>query len=265
MTPTAFDLTGRVALVTGAGSPDGIGLATARLLGELGAAVEICGTTDRVRERAAELQREGIRAHAMVGDLADPAVAADLVREAVARRGRLDIVVNNAGMTSVAAPGDAESGDAVALEVSAWSAALRRNLDTAYFVSRVSVGTMREQGWGRIVNVSSVTGPVMAMRGEAGYAAAKAGMVGLTRSMAVDFAATGVTVNSVAPGWITTGSQTKHEHEQGLRTPMGRSASPAEVASAIAWLCTPGASYITGQVIVVDGGNSISEERGPSA
>jgi 3-oxoacyl-[acyl-carrier protein] reductase len=164
-------------------------------------------------------------------------------------------------MTSVALPGAAEGGDALSLEADAWRASMARNLDSAYFVSRAAIPGMRDTGWGRIVMVASVTGPVMAMRAESAYAAAKAGMVGLARSLAVDFAADGITVNAVAPGWIATGSQTGHEREQGLRTPMRRSATADEVASAIAWLCTPGAAYTTGQCLVVDGGNSIAEER----
>jgi 3-oxoacyl-[acyl-carrier protein] reductase len=101
----------------------------------------------------------------------------------------------------------------------------------------------------------------MAMRADAAYAAAKAGMVGLTRATAIDAAAHGITVNAVAPGWIATGSQTPEEHDEGRVTPIGRSATPGEVASAIAWLASPGASYITGQSLVVDGGNSIAEQR----
>lgn len=261
MLPASLDLSGRSALVTGAGSGSGIGYATARALAELGAAVTLAATTDRIHERVDALRTRGYATHGAVADLTDVAAAERLVQAAYDHWGRLDIVVNNAGMTSVALPGTAEAGDALALDAYAWRASIARNLDSAYFVSRAAVPLMREAGWGRIVMVASVTGPVMAMRGESAYAAAKAGIVGLARSMAVDFAADGVTVNAVAPGWIATGSQTDHEREQGLRTPMRRSATADEVASAITWLCTPGAAYTTGQCLVVDGGNSIAEER----
>lgn len=259
MTPRSFDLTGRVALVTGAGSPSGIGLAAAALLGELGARVAVTSTTGRITERVAELEALGLSASGHIADLTDERQVAGLVREVVDRYARIDIVVNNAGMVSVSAPG--ESGSLVGMELATWRAGLARNLDTAFLVAREVLPVMRENRWGRVVNVASVTGPTMAMRDEPAYAAAKAGMVGLARSIAVDFGAHGITTNAVAPGWIQTGSQTSHEHAQGLRTPVGRSATPGEVASAIAWLCTPGAAYVTGQCLVVDGGNSISEER----
>jgi 3-oxoacyl-[acyl-carrier protein] reductase len=261
MLPASLDLTGRAALVTGAGSETGIGFAAARALAELGASVTVAATTDRIHQRVGELTSLGYAAHGSVADLTDADAAASLVREAHGHWGRLDIIVNNAGMTSVALPGSAEGGDALSLDADAWRASMARNLDSAYYVSRAGLPAMREAGWGRIVMVASITGPVMAMRAESAYAAAKAGMVGLARSLAVDFAANGITVNAVAPGWIATGSQTDHERAQGLRTPMRRSATAEEVASAIAWLCTPGAAYTTGQCLVVDGGNSIAEER----
>ncbi|HQR80354.1 MAG TPA: SDR family NAD(P)-dependent oxidoreductase [Actinomycetota bacterium] len=249
----AFGLTGRTALVTGAGSPTGIGFATARLLGHLGAHVVVCSTTERIEQRVGELRAEGLAADGLVADLTDE-------QQVAALPGEVDVLVNNAGMISVGT--DFEAGRLSALSLATWRAGLRRNLDTAFLVSRHVVPGMAARGWGRVVNVASVTGPVMAMRDDPAYAAAKAGLVGLTRALAVDVAGGGVTVNAVAPGWIATGSQTDHERLQGLRTPMGRSASPEEVAAAIVWLCTPGASYTTGQCLVVDGGNSIAEERG---
>ena len=261
MLPASLDLTGRAALITGAGSESGIGFAAARALAELGASVTVAATTERIHERVAELTSLGYAAHGAIADLTDPMAAEALVHSTREHWGRLDIVVNNAGMTSVARPGATEGGDALSLDPDAWRASMARNLDSAYYVSRAAIPAMVEASWGRIVMVTSVTGPVMAMRAESAYAAAKAGMVGLARSLAVDFAADGITVNAVAPGWIATGSQTDHEREQGLRTPMRRSATADEVASAIAWLCTPGAAYTTGQCIVVDGGNSIAEER----
>ncbi len=247
-------LDGKVALVTGAGSPDGIGYATARRLRALGATVAIVSTTRRIHERASELDVTGFVAdltvEAEVGALAD-AISDQL--------GTVHIVVNNAGLASKASP---EVLRPVAqLTYDEWRAEIDRNLSTAFLVSRAFVGGMAEHGWGRIVNLAATAGPVNALPAEAGYAAAKAGVVGLTRALAMELVADGITVNAVAPGIIHTGASTLVELKQGYGTPMGRPGTPDEVAASIAFLCSPAASYITGQMLVIDGGNSVQEAQ----
>jgi 3-oxoacyl-[acyl-carrier protein] reductase len=243
------------ALVTGAGSPTGIGFAIAEALGRQGCRVTVASTTARIEDRARELRRAGIDATGLVADLSDPLAARSLVETA----GDIDVLVNNAGMASLGTIDKA--GPLETISDASWTIMLNRNLTTAFNVTRAVLPGMKARRWGRIVNISSTTGTVTGVANDSVYAAAKAGMLGLTRGLCLEVAGHGITVNAVAPGWIATGSQTPQEALAGRATPIGRSGTPAEIASCVTWLCSEGASYITGQLIVIDGGNSIIEDK----
>jgi len=248
-----------VAVVTGAGSESGIGFAVARRLARAGFHVVLTGLSERVEERARELRDEGFDADAFCGDLADESVVDTLADLAQSLERPVEVLVNNAGMAVL---GELDAAGPVSdMAIEDWRASLDRNLTSTFLVSRAFVAGMAEHGYGRIVNVSSTAGPVSAMPNDAAYAAAKAGIVGFTRALALEVASRGVTVNAVAPGWIATGSQTEDEAAAGLATPAGRSGTPDEVAAVIEFLCRPDASYVTGQLVVIDGGNAILEAR----
>ena len=245
----------RVAIITGAGAPDGIGIAVARELVADGARVVLGATSQRVHDRVSEI---GDTALAVVADLTVDGAADELVRTALDRWGRLDVVVNNAGMTSISSGWDSDD-DVADISLAEWNAAIARNLTTSFLMCRAAIPAMKAAGYGRIVSVGSTTGTVNAMPGQSTYTAAKAGLVGLTQALALEVVGRGITVNIVAPGYVATGSQLPFEAAAAATGPIGRSAAPAEIAACVSFLAHESASFVTGAVLVADGGHNLPE------
>ena len=243
------------ALVTGAGAPGGIGLACARALGAAGHELIIAGVSGRIHARAAELMAEGYQVTAHQGDLTDPVEVARL-----AASGPVDILVNNAGMGTLAEPQKIRTF--VKSDPASWRREFDLSLTTAVLVTRAFLPAMVERGYGRVVMMASVTGPLVSVAGSSAYSAAKAAMVGLTHALALEVAKHGVTVNAVAPGWIGTDATQKAEVSAARKSPMGRAGTPEEVAACVGFLASPAASYVNGVTLVVDGGNMLQEKKG---
>jgi len=245
-------LEGKKALVTGGSR--GIGRAIALELARQGAdvAVNYARNTEAATQVVAEIETLGRSAVALPADVGDFDKAAALVKAAIKALGRLDVLVNNAGITR----------DTLLLRMQEadWDEVLRVNLKGVFNTSKAAVRSMMRQRAGRIINISSVSG-LMGQVGQANYSAAKAGMIGLTKSMAREFAARGITVNAVAPGLITTDMTAALDEElrEQMRSliPLGRFGVAEDVAHVVAFLASDAAAYITGAVLPVDGGLSM--------
>ncbi len=240
-----MQLAGKGALVTGASG--GIGGAIARSLHGAGAQVALSGT--RVERLAALASELGDGAHTVPADLGETAALSDLVGAAEGAVGTVDILVNNAGLT--------RDNLAMRMKDDEWDAVLAVNLTAAFRLSRACLRGMLRRRWGRIINITSVVGAT-GNPGQANYAASKAGLTGMTKSLAYEVASRGITVNCVAPGFIKTAmTDVLSAQQQAViteRIPAGRLGTPDEVAAAAAFLASDAAAYITGQTIHVNGG-----------
>ena len=247
MTNQPLPLSGQTALVTGASR--GIGRAVAGELAAAGAevAVNYARSADEAAAVVAAIEAAGGRAYALPADVSDAAAADGLVKAVLERSGRVDVLVNNAGI--------ARDGLLMRMKTDDWQAVLNLNLSGVFYCTRAVARAMLKQRRGRIVNITSVVG-LMGNAGQANYAAAKAGVIGLTRSTAREFASRGITVNAVAPGFISTDMTAGLASDAIVAAiPMGCFGTPQQVASAVRFLVADtAADYITGQVLQVDGG-----------
>ena len=240
-----FDLNGKNVLITG--SSGGIGRSIARAMHGHGATITLSGTKSEVLETlATEL---GPRTHVAVSDLISEGAPTKLIETTQAKMGTIDVLVNNAGLT--------RDSLAIRMKDDDWHILLELNLTAAFKLTRAVIKDMIRKRWGRIINISSVVA-VTGNAGQANYAAAKAGLIGLTKSLAAETARRGITVNAVAPGMIDTPmTQSLSEDQKTLlksRIPLGKLGEPEDIAAGVVYLASEEATYITGQTLHINGG-----------
>ena len=243
-----MSLSGRVALVTGASQ--GIGRGCALKLAESGARVAVAARNqEKLEELVREITVSGGKAAAFPLDVADEEQIKTACKAAIGQFGKIDILVNNAGVT--------RDQLVMRMKRSDWDAVLNTNLTSAYLCIQQVIGSMLKQRWGRIVNMTSIFGQ-MGQAGQANYAASKAGVIGLTMAIAREVASRNITCNAVAPGFIetamTSGFSDEFKQNALKMIPLGRVGTPEDVASAVAFLSSDAAGYITGHVLNVNGG-----------
>ena len=245
--PDATPLAGQVALITGASR--GIGAAIARELAAAGATVVVnyASSPEAAEAVVAAIESNGGKAWSHRANVAEEVEVEAMVQAVLEKEGRIDVLVNNAGIT--------RDGLVLRMKSADWQSVIDLNLSGCFLTTRAVAKSMLKARRGRIINITSVVG-LMGNAGQANYSAAKAGVIGLTRSSAAEFASRGVTVNAVAPGFIESDMTAELDKEPILAAiPLGRMGQPAEVASAVRFLAAdPAAAYMTGQVLQVDGG-----------
>lgn len=249
--PSLFDLTGRVAIVTGGSR--GLGLEMAEGLAEAGARLMLCARREEwLLPAVADLRGRGVTVEGLTCDVAKPDQVQAVVDRTLATYGRIDILVNNAGVTWAAPPED--------MPVDKWQQVIDVNLTGAFLFSQAAGREMLKAGYGRIINVSSIAGIIASVKGPhyAAYAASKAGLMGLTRELAATWGRQGIRVNAIAPGYfhsrLADGAIAMVEPELKAISPMGRVGAAGELKGVVVFLAADASNYITGQVMVVDGG-----------
>jgi len=254
-----MSLKGKVALITGVAGPSGMGFASAKRMGLEGANLAIADISNEVNDRADELRSLGCKVASFKLDLTQLKDVSSMVENIVRAQGRIDILANIAG---IGPRGTGLSLGKLFIDMTEeeWEGQIAINLKTTFNCTKAVLPHMIKQRYGKIVNMSSVTGTIVSDPGATAYSAAKGGVSGLTKALALEVAQYGITVNAICPGWIDTGRTL--ERKAGLSSPMKRAGRPEEVANLVLFLASDESSYLSGHDLVIDGANILQEYKG---